>query len=290
MGDYKQILKRVWNDSKLSFVILLKTLSFLLIFSYFRLGNNVLKRLKQKLERSARVKYQPTGAELMELEWFAVYATDIFKFATAQDLRDSYRTYTGHTVGEFRECRYSIMRQGHKVFVSIRGSTTEQNWIDGLTAEMSSGNHAGYHAVAKGIADAIGRYADGGDVIYITGGSMGGAVSILAGWLLSDRGYTLGKIWAFANPRVSQHNYGHLPIINVFDMRDPVVYMPSFTLIGRYQHQGKRLVYIDQSWWLYQDCWRTDLLLSPWFMSEPLKPETHMQYGDRLLELKERLQ
>lgn len=285
--EIKQLLKDLWADSKISFVLLLKTLSFVLIFSYFKLGNNILKPLKTRLQKQVRTPYLPNTQQLSELEWFAMYAANIFKYDTVDALRIDYPTDTHHVVGEFRECRYTIMRKGHKVFVAVRGSTTGQNWRDGVTAEVKRGYHKGYYTVAKGIADVISQYADRYDEIYITGGSMGGAVSILVGWLLDDRGYNLKKIWAFANPKVSERDYGHLPVINVFDMRDPVVYMPSFTLIGRYRHQGKRLAYVEGQWWMYEDNWRTDMLLSVWFMSEPIDFATHTQYGERLLELKD---
>jgi hypothetical protein len=277
--NVRQILESVFKRSKLSFVILLKSLSILLIFSYFRLGSNILKPVKNKLQTEIRKPFEYS----QELEWFAMYAANVFKYDSADLLRRDYPAYADHVVDEYRECRYTIMRLGHKVFVSIRGSTTQQNWVDGLTAEIMAGRHKGYYVVAKGIAEAVNSYCSDLDDVYITGCSMGGAVSILVAELIKAN---IAKVWAFANPKPSQLDYGYLPVVSVHDMRDPVVYLPAFTLIARYKHQGERVAYVDGAWWVYQDCWKTDLLLSPLFISEPIDAATHVQYGERLLELK----
>jgi esterase/lipase len=188
------------------------------------------------------------------------------------------------------------MRDGNKVYIGIRGSETAENWVDGFTGvldhskDLDSTVHKGYDKVAKGIADELKHnYLKSSDEIYITGGSMGGAVGTILGWYLHGWSFNVKKIWAFANPRVSDSEYGHLPIVNVLDLRDPVVLLPSWGIFTRYRHQGERVVYTQGKWWKYNDSWRTDLLTGGLFITEELKLEEHLKYAEKFFKLKKDL-
>lgn len=293
--NVKQIFKNVWKRSKLSYLILAYSATMVYLFSLLRLGNHILLPVRKWLEKSAREEYKPSKAEFGELEWFASYAINVFQFHDKVLLQAAYPTFDDHVVDEYREARYTIIREGSKVYVSIRGSNNEQNWEDGLTShqkydgELSTAVHSGYMTVAKGIADILSQYCNDDDEIYVTGGSMGGATSILVGWYLADRGYGVKKIWAFANPKVTSGDYGHLPVVSVLDLRDPVVHLPSFHILNRYRHQGKRLVLSEGTWYMYEDSWKTDLLTSIMFATSKIDVQSHMGYADRLLELKSKL-
>lgn len=284
-------LGRIWKKSKWSFVILLSSLAKLLPLSLLRPGKWLLAYPRKKLEAVATSKFEPTMEELMELEFYAHYAIHIFQWGTSESLEKAYPDFTDHLIDEYRTCRYVFMRKGQDVYISVRGSTTETNWVDGFTSELTYSDelgekvHMGYNEVAKGIYTELvaRRLINPLDRIHITGGSMGGAVSILLGWYLDDAIYNVVKIWAFANPRVSDGDYGHLPIVNVLNMKDPVVYIPSFSLMQRYRHQGKRLCYTEGEWKWYNDSWQSDLLLSPYMMTESVSVKEHLKYGEYLI-------
>ena len=295
--NVKRALGKIWKRSKKSYLVLLASLVKLLPFSWLKLGKWLLAYPRKKLEEVAVTEFNPTIVELEELEWFANYAIHIFQWDTKEKLAKAYPEFTGHVVDEYRTCRYAVIRDGSKVYISVRGSTTEDNWVDGFTSELEYSKelgehvHMGYDGVAKGIMDKLvqGRLVSPLDEVYITGGSMGGAVSILLGWYLDDAIYNVKKIWAFANPRVSDGDYGHLPVVNVLNMKDPVVYIPSFTLFTRYRHQGKRLCYVDGQWKWYSDSWQSDLLMSPYFMVDGVEVQEHLKYGEYLIKLKEEM-
>lgn len=247
------------------------------------------------MEKVARVEYKPTKEEFDELEFFATITMMVFKYDSAKTLEQAHPGYDDYVVDEYREHRYSILRKGKKVIVSMRGSNNGQNWSDGFTSHLVYDDvlearvHSGYSEVAKGVADRLSQYCDEQDEIYLTGGSMGGATSTLIGWYLDNRGYNVQKIWAFAPPRVSDGDYGHLPIVSVLDTRDPVVLLPAYSIWKRYRHQGKRLVLHEGTWYMYEDSWRTDLLTSSMFLVEAIDSQTHAGYADALYELKDKL-
>lgn len=295
--NIKRALGRIWKRSKVSYLILLVSLAKLLPMSWLRLGKWLLAYPRKKLEDKAVTKFEPSKEDLQELEFYAWYAINVFQWDSSEDLAKAYPQFTDHAVDEYRTCRYAVMRNGSDVYISIRGSTTEDNWVDGFTSEMvysdelENNVHMGYGDVAKGIMTELvaARLINPMDNIHITGGSMGGAVSILLGWYLDDNIYAVKKIWAFANPRVSDGDYGHLPVVNVLNMKDPVVYIPSFSLWNRYRHQGKRLCYTQGEWKWYNDSWQSDVLMSPYMMTESVKVKEHSAYGDLLVELKKKL-
>ena len=172
--DVKNILKRVWKRSKLGFLNLLYSLALTVVFSVLKLGNNLLAYPRSQMEGTVRTKFKPTVEEFRELEWFATYAIKIFQYKNVELLRKDYEGYDDYVVDEYREARYTVLRKGNKVFVSIRGSTTDQNWVDGLTSEvvyddeLASGVHKGYATVSKGIADVLGQYCGKDDEVYLT--------------------------------------------------------------------------------------------------------------------------
>ena len=289
----KDAAKTLWQRSKLSVALALTSLVKLGVLSKLRLGSNILSYPRKQMEKTVRKEFLPSKEEFAELEFFAGIAAKIFGYNDASILHRAYPKFTGHLVDEYDTCRYIVMRDGNRVYVGIRGSKTTENWVDGFTSELEfqpelgEDAHKGYSEVARGIAGVIKDvYLGSNDEVYITGGSMGGAVATLVGWYLDGWSFKVKKIWAFANPRVSDGEYGHLPVTNVLDLRDPVVMLPSWGLFTRYVHQGKRIVYTQGKWWTYEDDWRTDLLTSGLFLTEELKVEEHLKYAEKFFKLK----
>ena len=293
--DYKAILKSMWKRSKISFVLLAYSLVVLLTFSFLRLGSNLLAYPSKRMESKVRTLYRPSKEEFQEIELFATLTMSVFKANDAKELENLFKGYDDYVVDEYREHRYAILRKGKQVIAVMRGSNNAQNWSDGFTSGLVYDDvldthvHSGYAEVSKGVADRLSQYCSADDEIYLTGGSMGGATATLIGWYLDNRGYNVKRILPFANPRVSSGDYGHLPITNVINIHDPVVFLPSFSLFKRYRHQGDNIVYVDGDWYHYDDSWRTDLLTSAVFLKEKTVVKSHMEYPDRLLELKSKL-
>jgi len=291
----KDALKQLWKRSKVSYFIAGASLLKMGLFNKLQLGSNVLSYPRKRLEAKAVTPYEPSREDFAELEFAATIAAKIFSFNDSDILKRAYPSFTDHYIGEFNTCRYSFMRQGNKVFIGVRGSKTTENWVDGFTTELNYSPeldakvHSGYDSVAKGIFDEVKDKMTWESEIYITGGSMGGAVGTILGWYLDDDGYNVAKIWAFANPRVSSGEYGHLNIVNVLDLKDPVVFLPAFSLFTRYRHQGVRLIYAQGKWSWYEDSWRTDLLTSMLFLQGRLDVKEHLKYAEKFFKLKEKL-
>lgn len=292
--DYKAMLKELWQRSKASYFVVGLSLIKLWYSNKMGFGRNVLKPLRNHLDKQ-RVEYKPSAIELMTLEFYATLAAKIFSYNNSQILRHAYPTHSDHVVDEFDTCRYTLMRKDNQVTVCIRGSKTEENWIDGFTVdlvrskELGVSVHKGYYDVAKGVCDAVMDYSHPYESVVLTGGSMGGAQAILVGWLLQQRGVKVDKIWAFANPKISSGDYGHLPVISVLNLHDPVVHLPAFSLFHRYRHQGERLVYTEGKWWMYPDNWQTDWATSLLLLKDEIVVAEHLKYADKFFVLKEQL-
>lgn len=293
--NVKQILKSMWKRSKISYLVLAYSLAVVVVFSFLRLGKHILAYPSKRMEAKVRTLYRPDKEEFQEMELFATLTMMVFKASNAGDLEKLFPGYDEYLVDEYREHRYAVLRKGKKVIAVMRGSNNAQNWADGFTSELVYDDvldthvHSGYAEVSKGVADRLSQYCSADDEIYLTGGSMGGATSTLVGWYLYDRGYNVRRILPFANPRVSSGDYGHLPITNVINLRDPVVFLPSFSLFKRYRHQGDSIVYVDGDWYHYEDDWRTDLLISAVFLKEAVNVYAHGEYAGRMIELKNTL-
>jgi len=289
--NIKRILKTTWNKSKISFLITLKTVVFLLVFNYLRLGSHTLAPIRSWLETQVRSNWNPTVSELKELINYAEYAIDVFHIESTEDLKEKYHgTYNAdfYHVHTIDNTMFFIIRKANQLFVSIRGSVNDDNYISNLDAELEKDEeletliHSGYRDIAIKIADYVESFILPYDQIHLTGASLGAAVATIVGWYLDDRNYDVRKIVAFDSPRISDSDYSHLPIITILNKQDPVAYIPSFTLFGKYRHQGKRIVYESGSWYVYKDDDKSDLLLSWVMFNKSLDIGAHMKFQENL--------
>lgn len=151
-------------------------------------------------------------------------------------------------------------------FVSFRGSSNVQNWIRNLqidTTEPSAANfpecegcqvHSGFLAIWNNARDDVMAALDdvgcsGGDV-YVTGHSLGAALSHLAMFTLKSKGYNIRRCFSFEAPRVGDMTFrnafasyfgGTTPVWRVTHDRDPVLHLPP-ELLG-YEHVATEVFY-----------------------------------------------
>jgi hypothetical protein len=297
MLDLGTILKSLWKDEKYSFFLLLKSLIGLLPHAIIRLGSHILRPLRNTLEKQIATEYKPSVDEYKELQHFGTLANYIFKVENEDELKKEYPGYGFYKIGYYRDCRYVVMKKFDEVTVVCRGSENNQNWIDGLSSELTYKDelghkvHKGYNAVASGIYEQLVNESiiNKDSKIYLTGGSMGHAVSVVLALYLNKHGYDVEKVYGFAGPKVTDYDYGHLPVINVLNLRDPVIYLPLLSLLTRYRHQSDHIVYTRNGWMKYKDSWQADLLLSVWLIDEKLDINEHGYYPKRLKELEDEL-
>lgn len=293
--NYKQVLKGIWKKSKWSFVLSLFAVLSLAMGHFLKLGK-LFSFIRKPLENKVRTPWNPTQTDINALDFYVNLVMNVFKFKDTDMLKEAYPLFHDHSVNEFNEVRFSVMKDDNGgAIVCFRGSETTQNWIDNFITsftydpELNATLHSGYLELAKGIANILEERLDKEKPVTLCGGSLGGAMSIGVGWLLDSRGYDVAKIYAFANPRITDDDYSHLNILTILNKQDPVVFLPVFTPLQKYRHQGKRLVIDADGWHEYKDCGTTDFLLSYLFLDRPLVPSEHGAYVKRLNEFKQTL-
>jgi len=121
-------------------------------------------------------------------------------------------------------CRHVTRRQGrdhalvvrdrHRTIVAFRGSDDLWDWLTNLrawTAVTPYGRvHRGYYGVLQSLADEL-RAVLVDDArrrpVVLTGHSMGGALAVVAGLLLTEAGSKPGGIYTFGQPQVGDHHF-----------------------------------------------------------------------------------
>lgn len=127
--------------------------------------------------------------------------------------------------------------------------------------------HSGFYKIWTGVKDEalaaledVGCSANGTDnKLYITGHSMGGALTHLAMFALKTAGFELAKTYTFEAPRTGNKAFAEAfankfgdrtPVFRVTHMQDPIPHLPP-TWFG-YQHVQKEVYYY--SWGNHKDC------------------------------------
>lgn len=297
--DYIFVLKSIWNKSKLSFFLSLFSVSLLFLNGFvvrpFRLVPAVIRR---KFHNMASSSYSPDSAQMVDFKFAARQAINIFAINDQGVLQNSFPGYDAYHVGEARHVRYTLIidKQNKSYHVAIRGSENDYNWIDNFTAEfvrddeLNATLHKGYREIALNILnDLESLLADKQYTITVSGGSLGGVISIAVGWYLDSRGYNIKQIYNFAGPKLTDDDYSHLRVLTVINKLDAVWMLPLATLLHRYRHQGERVVIIPSmdyndskgaaDWRLYKDSLLSDFLLSSWGIDRKLDTSEHLTYG-----------
>ena len=286
--NYLSIIKKIWKESKLGFLLSIVSMSILIINNILLLGRRFFF-IRKWLENKVRVPWNPDSFEANKLKFYADFSLRIYRYTSVEKLKVAYPDYRCY-VEEFRETRYCVIVKNNNVYVSVGGSVNEQNWADNLSMafrrnkHLDKNLHYGYGTISEGIADDLRnkRIVNKESNIHITGSSLGGVVGIGVGLHLNNSGYNIKKVYVFANPRLSDTGYGNLPVTCIHNKRDPVVYLPVFTLFHRYKHSGRRLILDNDGWYEYKDNYITNILMSVWFIDSVTHPLEHLKYAGYL--------
>lgn len=297
--DYKKILKSVWNKSKLSFFLSFFSVTELYLKGFFFLPLRIVPaEVRKKLHSMVSTPYVPDLTELADFEFAARQAITIFAMDNVTLLQNAFPSYDGYHMGEARHVRYTLITdtQNRTYHVAIRGSENEYNWIDNFTpefewdSELKATLHRGYRDISLEILKALQPLLKNKDyAICVSGGSLGGVVSVAVGWYLKSRNFDVKQIYNFAGPRLTDDDYSHLNVVTVANILDAVWRLPLASPLHRYRHQGERIVIIPVNnykedkgaaeWRRYKDSLLSDFLLSSWGIDRKLDTGEHTAYG-----------
>ena len=290
--DYKAIIKEVWHKDPSGLITGLYNVGILGVNSVVRAGRItdwITKRGLQGILESDQSVLRSTYTRPVQ------YSERAYE-ATIGNVASLYPELTLHHIEIVDQVMVVLgMDDSGTCQVTIRGSVTTENFVDDLnddiqwSEKMHSMVHDGYLEIARGIAlivtdytgAMLSRWPDKERLdVQIQGHSMGGGLAVMTGNLLTLEGkVNVTGICSVAGPKVIQADYGNLPVTHIFHVQDPVPYLPVWTIITPYRHQGKRLlIQPDGSMALYKDGLSTDLYNSIWTLTYPLSVSAHSQY------------
>lgn len=158
--------------------------------------------------------------------------------------------------------------------ISFRGSHNLADWVHDLelypkhpTDFLSNCSgckvHSGFYNVWKGVMQPIldalngigctNRTTDRNNLLYITGHSLGAALTHMAMFDLKRYGWNIAKSYSFEAPRVGNQNFSdtfmqrfsdQLPVFRVTHFKDPVVHLPVHQIgLPNYVHVPREVYY-----------------------------------------------
>jgi len=172
--------------------------------------------------------------------------------------------------GNFNATRIVIgkLRDQPGCLTSFRGSSNAYNWVrDFEIAKVATTDfedckgckvHSGFYNIWRHVEDEVLRALrevgceEGGkdELIYVTGISLGAAMSHMAMFALDYAGFKVAKSYTFESPRVGNEAFADafevaferkIPVFRITHHKDPVVHVPTMWM--GYRHVGKEVYY-----------------------------------------------
>lgn len=280
--NYKETLIKVWRTNPLGIVTAVYNILVLFVNSVVRWGRLYSLVIKRNpgdfdLTRTQMVSEYSKPVLYSEL----VYEVEEDPSLIFPDLIDPILIRTDHVV--------SVVGMEDDVCqIIIRGTDNEANWVQGLNPDgewsesLKSIVHDGYLDIAAHISSRVLKYLDGRlTKVKIQGHSMGGGVSVILASILNEvKTIDLVAVYSIAGPKVIQADYDDLPVTHIMHVQDPIPYLPVWTFITPYRHQGLRLlIEPDGTMGLFKDSVNTDLHNSIWLLMHQLDIEAHSNYS-----------
>jgi len=172
--------------------------------------------------------------------------------------------------GNFNASRIVIgkLRDQAGCLVAFRGSSNAYNWIRDFQIKQIEPTkfsdckdckvHSGFYNIWKHVEDPVMRSLrevgceEGGkdELLYVTGVSLGAAMSHIAMFALDFAGFKVAKSYTFESPRVGNEAFAvaynnaferTIPVFRITHYKDPAVHVPT-TWMG-YRHVGVEVYY-----------------------------------------------
>ncbi len=157
----------------------------------------------------------------------------------------------------------AVLPQGRQEVV-IRGTA---NWTNAVfdvrvrrhwNAELGIELHKGFEEMATALLLDLVPRLDPKAELVIFGHSLGAAEAVILGLLLDKRGYTVRRVYASGQPRVTDtdgaQRYAAFPVLRIVNANDPVPLLPSVRDLASarsYRHFGDALMLLDGPYYVY---------------------------------------
>ena len=180
---------------------------------------------------------------------------------------DTYRVKVVEATETDGQCILLFDDTNKALYIVTRGSYTIENWIEDAkytkTLDEKTGIyiHSGFLESAIEIYDLILSNLDTSYTTYLTGHSLGGAITVILHLYLLKDGFTIGQSVTFGQPMVTNYDgvceYRAIPLLRVVNNKDLVPLLPPLTAIssenGQYRHFGEETILLKDTYYCNLD-------------------------------------
>ncbi len=202
------------------------------------------------------------------INWYAKRAKAAY-YKTNQEIQSEFKDTIRIATVPGTEVQYFLERNiknGYQV-ITVRGTANLKNVLEDADY-VTMKNHKLDIRVHKGFNDDTTKlYADVSphlnkqQPVYVTGHSLGAAISTLLMMYLHKDGFKLEHSINFGQPKVTNksgvEHYDFLPLTRIVDKNDVVPLVPPITLLdslhGIYEHLGNEVILLEGEHFVYLD-------------------------------------
>ncbi|MBP2656004.1 MAG: triacylglycerol lipase [Firmicutes bacterium] len=152
-------------------------------------------------------------------------------------------------------------------YIVTRGSSNLENWIKDAeyikTLDDKTGiyMHSGFLESAIEIYDNISSDLNTEYITYLTGHSLGGAITVILHLYLLKDGFTIKQSVTFGQPMITNYagvcEYRSIPLLRVVNKKDLIPLLPPLTLVssetGAYRHLGEETILLNSIYYCNLD-------------------------------------
>lgn len=157
--------------------------------------------------------------------------------------------------------------EDRRQFISVRGTDNVKNvlqdadYLRVVDTRLGIPVHRGFDADTRAVLDDLRPHLQRDYTIYLTGHSLGAAISTLLMMYLDTEGYRVEKSINFGQPKLTNESgaqtFAGLNLLRVVDANDVVPVLPTATPLdsigGIYTHLGPQLLLLDGPYYAYLD-------------------------------------
>ena len=191
------------------------------------------------------------------IRWYAEFAKYSYK-KDNKKIENRYSSLKSY-INTINEIKYVVLfdENTKTQYISIRGTSNSHNALQDIkffkdkSFRLGIELHTGFHRTAEMIADDLLVRLDKTWTTYVTGHSLGGAVSVIVAWYLDHSGHTISECITFGQPKVTDSHgirkmRGKIKLTRVVNETDVVPLVPpSGTHMHRYAHLGEMIKLLD---------------------------------------------
>lgn len=207
-----------------------------------------------------------TQVDFNQVVWYAKRAA--MAYQTEAEIRQAFPDTVLVATTPNSDVLYFLERDQvqNRQIISIRGTANLRNisedaeYIPSRNPKLGIYVHSGFDEDTFHIFKDLLPHLNPEQPVYLTGHSLGAAISLLLMMYLQEEGFEIGPSINFGQPKVTNHagaeKYRALPLLRVVDENDVVPLVPPVDFLdsvhGAYEHLGPEVMLLMGNYYTYQ--------------------------------------